>query len=88
MQDKNECTCTNADYFWNPDAGLCDCGDGKALVITGSKGVCVTCDETANSNGKADFKSCTCASDTLTWNAAYKSCICSATQYYANEECN
>lgn len=84
----NGCTCSKTDGVWNPDAGVCDCGDGKAMVVVGTTRNCVVCDGTVNSDGKADFKSCHCLTTSLAWNAVSKGCVCSATQYFANGECN
>lgn len=72
----NACTCSKADGFWNADDGLCDCGDGKAIVITGTTKICVTCDALVNSDGKADYKSCSCNPTSLTWSAVSKACVC------------
>ena len=80
----NACTCSKTDALWNADAGVCDCGDGKAMIVTGTNRVCVTCDAAVNSEGKADYKSCTCISTSLTWNAISKACICASTQYFVN----
>lgn len=84
----NACTCSKAGDVWNADAGVCDCGEGKAMVVTGSNRVCVTCDALVNADGKADYQSCNCLSGSLTWNAVSRSCICANTQYFANGECN
>ena len=84
----NTCTCSNAGDVWNAEAGVCDCGEGKAMVVTGSKRVCVTCDAAVNADGKADFRSCSCLTSSLTWNAVSKACICESSQYFANGECN
>ena len=58
------------------------------MVVTGSKRVCVTCDAAVNAEGKADFKSCSCLTTSLTWNEVSKACVCESSQYFANGDCN
>ncbi len=84
----NGCTCSKTEGVWNADDGVCDCGEGKAMIVTGSNRVCITCDDSINAIGKADYKSCNCISSSLNWNPVSKACLCDSTSYFAFGECN
>ena len=70
------CTCRSSRLVWNPLA-YCDCGAGKAMIITGNTFVCFTCNKaTAFTTTKATSFSCSCVSPNLVWNATSKTCGC------------
>jgi hypothetical protein len=51
------CNCTKSNYFWNPNEGVCDCGDNSAMWIkSATSQVCLSCAIGANVIGKLNSK--------------------------------
>ena len=70
------CTCRSSRLVWNPLA-YCDCGAGKAMIITGNTFVCFTCNKaTAFTTTKATSFSCSCVSSALAWSSSTRKCVC------------